>query len=166
MIIAKSCLSRKDWLKGRLSCWWTVCYVGEWSASMVKDVQSWWKVCIYGERIAWNWTTCFLTFPPPFCQCSEVQHQWIKETKRRSTVQLKQAVQYRKQSKLLPFTQHTHILHPTHRNKVWYIKTNSGLFLFYFDKICKQHTVELPIESMEMYNQQLTNNPIFLGHRL
>ena len=146
-------------LVNSLLSWWMVCFYGERCAKLVKGLHLWWKNCM-------EFNYFFLTFPPPFCQCSEVQHQWIKETKRRSTVQLKQAVQYRKQSKLLPFTQHTHILHPTHRNKVWYIKTNSGLFLFYFDKICKQHTVELPIESMEMYNQQLTNNPILLGHRL
>ncbi len=28
------------------------------------------------------------------------------------------SIQYRKQNKLLPFTQHTHIMHPSHHNKV------------------------------------------------
>ena len=123
MTIAKSCLSRKDWWKGRLSCWWTVCYVGEQSAMLVNSLLSWWMVCFYGERCAklvkglhlW-WKNCmefnylfphFSTSFLPVLESSTSVDKGDKEEKY-STTKTGSTIQKTKQAATL-YTTHTHL---------------------------------------------------------
>ena len=117
-----------------------VCYVGEYSALMVKDLQNWWKVYKIGESSSFMVkelhgiellaSSLFHLLSARAWKFNSSVDKGDKE-KNYSTAK-RGSIQYRKQNKLLPFTQHTHIMHPSHHNKVWYIKTNSGLFLFLF----------------------------------